>query len=210
MSVHYKFKSAKDYDTATFEGNFVSVANLKNIIVEQKKLGKSPDFDLKIVNALTNEGTCFFVVFSLAPRRALARARAPSGGFVARAETISTADVASAAGRGRRACRVHLGHVVDSQKHLGPGAARAGTPGRYHGQDAVRSVLACSRLRRPRTLTTSSVTAAAWARRFDLWTRRTAAPTALSTGGAGAGVGAGPGSAAAAAAISLPVRPRCV
>jgi E3 ubiquitin-protein ligase RBBP6 len=56
MSIHYKFKSAIDYDTITFGGPHISVADLKKAIVQQKKLGKAISFDLLITNAQTNEG----------------------------------------------------------------------------------------------------------------------------------------------------------
>lgn len=56
MSIHYKFKSALDYDTITFDGLHISVSDLKKAIVFQKKLGKATDFDLRITNAQTNEG----------------------------------------------------------------------------------------------------------------------------------------------------------
>lgn len=55
MSVHYKFKSSKDFDTVTFEGAVISVADLKREIIRQQKLGKANDFDLEITNAQTNE-----------------------------------------------------------------------------------------------------------------------------------------------------------
>lgn len=55
--VHYKFKSAKDYDTITFEGTGLPLWELKREIVQAKKLGHSGDFDLVITNAQTNEGT---------------------------------------------------------------------------------------------------------------------------------------------------------
>jgi protein MPE1 len=55
-SIHYKFKSAKDYDTYRFEGAGIPVWDLKNEIIRAKKLEKSQDFDLVISNAQTNEG----------------------------------------------------------------------------------------------------------------------------------------------------------
>ncbi|GAB6025877.1 E3 ubiquitin-protein ligase rbbp6 [Chamberlinius hualienensis] len=55
MSVHYKFKSSLDYDTVTFDGLHISVADLKKAILQQKKIGKGFDFDLKITNAQTKE-----------------------------------------------------------------------------------------------------------------------------------------------------------
>ena len=56
MAVHYKFKSAKDYDTIQFEGSVISVGDLKQRIIEQKKLDKAKDFDLKFSNVESKEG----------------------------------------------------------------------------------------------------------------------------------------------------------
>ncbi|KAM7344459.1 something that sticks like glue [Cochliomyia hominivorax] len=55
MSVHYKFKSTLDYDTITFDGLHISVADLKKAILQQKRLSKITDFDLQIINAQTKE-----------------------------------------------------------------------------------------------------------------------------------------------------------
>ncbi|GBP41990.1 E3 ubiquitin-protein ligase RBBP6 [Eumeta japonica] len=55
MSVHYKFKSALDYDTVTFDGLHISVGDLKAAISQQKRIGKTSDFDLQITNAQTKE-----------------------------------------------------------------------------------------------------------------------------------------------------------
>ncbi|BBN06720.1 E3 ubiquitin-protein ligase RBBP6 [Marchantia polymorpha subsp. ruderalis] len=55
MAVYFKFKSAKDFDSVSIDGHFISVANLKEKIVEQKKLGRGSDYDLVISNAQTNE-----------------------------------------------------------------------------------------------------------------------------------------------------------
>lgn len=55
MSVHYRFKSALEYDTITFDGLHISVKDLKNAIIQQKRIGKSTDFDLTITNAQTQE-----------------------------------------------------------------------------------------------------------------------------------------------------------
>lgn len=57
MSVHYKFKSALDFDTITFDGLHINVADLKKAIIHQKRLGKNVDFDLQITNAQTKEGS---------------------------------------------------------------------------------------------------------------------------------------------------------
>ncbi|EFN87378.1 Retinoblastoma-binding protein 6 [Harpegnathos saltator] len=56
MSVHYKFKSTLDYDTVSFDGLHISVADLKKAIFHQKRIGKNTDFDLQITNAQTKEG----------------------------------------------------------------------------------------------------------------------------------------------------------
>jgi hypothetical protein len=56
MSVHYKFKSSKDFSTITFDGAYISREELKQKIIEQKKLGNGLDFDLEVVNAQTGEG----------------------------------------------------------------------------------------------------------------------------------------------------------
>ncbi|KAH7653125.1 E3 ubiquitin-protein ligase RBBP6 protein [Dioscorea alata] len=55
MAVYYKFKSAKDYDSVPIEGQFISLANLKERIFESKHLGRGTDFDLMVANAQTNE-----------------------------------------------------------------------------------------------------------------------------------------------------------
>ncbi|KAI5077677.1 hypothetical protein GOP47_0007501 [Adiantum capillus-veneris] len=55
MAVYFKFKSAKDYDSISIDGHFISVGNLKDKIVEKKNLGRGTDFDLLISNAQTNE-----------------------------------------------------------------------------------------------------------------------------------------------------------
>lgn len=60
MSVHYKFKSALEYDTVTFDGLHISVKDLKNSILQQKRIGKSTDFDLQVTNAQTKEGRFYY------------------------------------------------------------------------------------------------------------------------------------------------------
>ena len=55
--VHYKFKSKKDYDTLTFEGVSISIADLKKEIILKQKMGKLlENFDLQISNAQTATG----------------------------------------------------------------------------------------------------------------------------------------------------------
>lgn len=71
MSVHYKFKSTLDYDTVSFDGLHISVADLKKAIFHQKRIGKNTDFDLQITNAQTKEGkyisTSYEILFSSLP-----------------------------------------------------------------------------------------------------------------------------------------------
>lgn len=54
--IHYKFKSAKDFDTYRFDGAGIPVWELKQEIIQAKKLGKGLDFDLVICDAQTEEG----------------------------------------------------------------------------------------------------------------------------------------------------------
>lgn len=56
-AVHFRFKSAKEFESATFEGDFLKVADLKLAIVERKKLNFGENFDLEISDAQTAEGT---------------------------------------------------------------------------------------------------------------------------------------------------------
>lgn len=55
MSVHYKFKSEKQFATVSFDGVHISVADLKKEISHQKNFGKC-EFGLLIKNAQTDEG----------------------------------------------------------------------------------------------------------------------------------------------------------
>jgi DWNN domain len=55
--IRYRFKSAKDFDTLTFDGPSLHVWEVKDEIIVAKKLQKSLDFDLVLTNAQTNEGT---------------------------------------------------------------------------------------------------------------------------------------------------------
>jgi len=60
MSVHYKFKASKEYDTVNFPGTVIRVIDLKKAIVEKKKLNKGLDFDLVITDAQNNTGMMEF------------------------------------------------------------------------------------------------------------------------------------------------------
>ena len=48
-----------DFDTVSFDGLHISVADLKKAIFHQKRIGKNTDFDLQITNAQTKEGKKF-------------------------------------------------------------------------------------------------------------------------------------------------------
>lgn len=54
MSVHYKFKSELEFFTLPVDGLNISVEDMKEAIIEHKKLPRV--FDLIITNAETEEG----------------------------------------------------------------------------------------------------------------------------------------------------------
>lgn len=54
-ALHFKFKSAKQFETLTFDGDFIKVADLKLAIVERKGLNFGEGFDLDIKDAQTGE-----------------------------------------------------------------------------------------------------------------------------------------------------------
>jgi len=56
MSVHYKFKSSKEFSTVTFDGAYIALDELKQRIIEQKKLAKTnAEYDLEVINAQSQE-----------------------------------------------------------------------------------------------------------------------------------------------------------
>eukprot|EP00850_Spirogloea_muscicola_P021552 SM000253S09041 [mRNA] locus=s253:145051:152434:- [translate_table: standard] len=55
MAIHFKFRSAVDFDSLNIDGHFISVGNLKERIIEHKNLGNGLNFDLVITNAQTSE-----------------------------------------------------------------------------------------------------------------------------------------------------------
>jgi len=55
MSIHYKFKTALEYDTVTFDGLHIALKDLKKQILHQKKIGKNTDFDLQVTDAQTKK-----------------------------------------------------------------------------------------------------------------------------------------------------------
>ena len=54
-TIHYKFKSQKSYDTVTFDGVYISVTNLKQLIAEKKGLDKEGTAELLLTN-VTEDG----------------------------------------------------------------------------------------------------------------------------------------------------------
>ena len=60
MSLHYKFKSSTDYRTITFDGPSIALSDLREMIMAQNSLAKSPDDTLEITNAQTKEGKKLF------------------------------------------------------------------------------------------------------------------------------------------------------
>lgn len=78
-SVHFRFKSARQFETLPFEGDFLKVADLKVAIVTRKKLNFGEGFDLEISDAATNDGkfTCCTNHFVYFARVALAREPVP-------------------------------------------------------------------------------------------------------------------------------------
>ena len=54
--IHYKFRNNSKHDTIQFDGSYITVGEIKQAILGQKKMGKAPDFTLQIINAQTQEG----------------------------------------------------------------------------------------------------------------------------------------------------------
>ena len=54
-TVHYKFKSQKDYDSIEFDGMFISVGDLKRQITDKRGLGRDQAMELQLTNAQTND-----------------------------------------------------------------------------------------------------------------------------------------------------------
>ena len=53
--IHYKFRNNSKHDTIQFDGSYITVGEIKQAILGQKKMGKAPDFTLQIINAQTQE-----------------------------------------------------------------------------------------------------------------------------------------------------------
>lgn len=56
--IHFKFKSSLDYEKLTFDGLQISVGDLKEAIMKQKKIGLSNQYTLNVVDAQSKKGVC--------------------------------------------------------------------------------------------------------------------------------------------------------
>jgi E3 ubiquitin-protein ligase RBBP6 len=63
MSVHFKFKTARDFDTIAFQGPYISLGELKKAILAKKRLSRSNDMDLEVMNAQTNESMLLISIY---------------------------------------------------------------------------------------------------------------------------------------------------
>ncbi len=54
--IHFKFKSSLDYEKITFEGLHIALAELREAIMKQKKIGLSNEFKLEVVDAQSKKG----------------------------------------------------------------------------------------------------------------------------------------------------------
>ncbi len=63
--VHFKFKSAKAFETITFSGSFIKLIDLKRAVVEAKSLQKGMDFDLSVVDNHSKEGIKYYYMTRL-------------------------------------------------------------------------------------------------------------------------------------------------
>ena len=57
--VHYKFKNSLEYDSVTFDGLAISLADLKKAIMFKKRM-RPGDTDLQVVNAQSHEGKNYY------------------------------------------------------------------------------------------------------------------------------------------------------
>ena len=60
--IHYRFKSSLNYSFVNFDGVSVSVAELKQLIVQKEKLTRLEEFDLQIVDAHSKRGILYVLL----------------------------------------------------------------------------------------------------------------------------------------------------
>ncbi|KAJ0393312.1 hypothetical protein P43SY_009980 [Pythium insidiosum] len=99
MSIHFKFKAAKEFDTVTFPGTVIRVIDLKKAIVDKKKLNKGLDFDLVITDA--QNGKVYDDENMQLPRNTSVTVKRipsqqPGGGLLARMKAEAAAAAAAA------------------------------------------------------------------------------------------------------------------
>jgi len=63
--IHFKFKSSLEYEKIMFDGLHISLADLKEAIMKQKKIGLSNAFKLEVVDAQSKIGECVKVSISV-------------------------------------------------------------------------------------------------------------------------------------------------
>ena len=77
--VHFKFKSSLEYEKITFDGLHISLADLKDAIMKQKKIGLSNAFRLEVVDAQSKKGVCVLndsLLVNLVPRSIILNSQA--------------------------------------------------------------------------------------------------------------------------------------
>ena len=54
--IHFKFKSSLDYEKLTFDGLHISLSDLKEAIMKQKKIGSVNQYTLSVKDAQSKKG----------------------------------------------------------------------------------------------------------------------------------------------------------
>jgi hypothetical protein len=61
--IHFKFRSALQYETVNFDGDHISLSDLKRAIAKRKGLLKAVDLDFAISNEQTGEGVVILLMY---------------------------------------------------------------------------------------------------------------------------------------------------
>ena len=56
--IRFKFKSSIEYEKLTFDGLQISLGELKEAIMKQKKIGLSNQYTFRVVDAQSKKGLC--------------------------------------------------------------------------------------------------------------------------------------------------------
>ena len=59
--IRFKFKSSLEYEKLTFDGLQISLGELKDAIMKQKKIGLANQYTLSVVDAQSKKGMCVHV-----------------------------------------------------------------------------------------------------------------------------------------------------